>query len=290
MNQIALQNPMENPAQLHEQRESSQLVSETNGKFPDVKTSTVLPSEDSSNVGNLHTSTQGTIERIGTGHIPNASEMGNGNSFLEDTGSLSFRESSFQAQPKISGSNSPVENESMPSEAQIEQSFTEENRISSTTSRNIKGRSEFGSQINEIECKSILDRDKDGQFDTGNKSWWLKLPYVLAIFLHRDSDSNGPKGLYSLKMNSPEDDGTFPSYTIFFQDRSDATNFCYILESFFEDLGDFSADIVPLTIQEVDEAVKSGASKVIVVRKGQLRLYAGQPLSEVEAALCSFLD
>lgn len=35
------------------------------------------------------------------------------------------------------------------------------------------------------------------------------------------------------------------------------------------------------------EAVKVDSMKLIVARKGQLRLYAGQPLSEVESALLS---
>lgn len=39
------------------------------------------------------------------------------------------------------------------------------------------------------------------------------------------------------------------SYTIVFQDRGDAMNFCFLLESFFVDLGDVNADVVPLTIQ-----------------------------------------
>lgn len=70
-----------------------------------------------------------------------------------------------------------------------------------------------------------------------------------AIFLRRGSDGNGPKGLYSLQMNSSLNDGNSTSYTVAFEDRGDATNFCYLLESFFEELGDVSADIVPLTIQ-----------------------------------------
>lgn len=50
-----------------------------------------------------------------------------------------------------------------------------------------------------------------------------------------------------MDLSSENDDS--PSYTVAFQDRGDATNFCYLLESFFEGLGDVSADVVPLTIQ-----------------------------------------
>lgn len=42
-------------------------------------------------------------------------------------------------------------------------------------------------------------------------------------------------------------------------------------------------------MQELHEAVKSDGMKVIVVRKGQLQLYAGQPLADVEMALCSLI-
>ena len=42
--------------------------------------------------------------------------------------------------------------------------------------------------------------------------------------------------------------------------------------------------------QELDEAVKAGELKLIVVRKGQLHLYAGQPLAEAETALRSLLE
>ena len=69
-----------------------------------------------------------------------------------------------------------------------------------------------------------------------------------AILLHSGSDCSSPKGLYSLKMDSPSDDGDSAFYTIVFQDQGDATNFCYLLETFFGELDDFTADVVPLTI------------------------------------------
>lgn len=42
-------------------------------------------------------------------------------------------------------------------------------------------------------------------------------------------------------------------------------------------------------LQELEEAVRSSELKVIVVKKGQLQLYAGQPPSDVESALRSLL-
>ncbi|KAJ0976272.1 hypothetical protein J5N97_018237 [Dioscorea zingiberensis] len=160
-------------------------------------------------------------------------------------------------------------------------------QISSTESRSINGSSMRNSQVKEFESKPVAN--KYNQNDDKTNQWWLKLPYVLAIFLHRGTDHDSPKGLYSLKK-SLLDDGDSPSHTIVFQDQGDATNFCYLLESFFEDLPYFSADIVPLTIQELEEVVKMDGLDPIVVRKGQLQLYAGQPLAEVETALRSLLD
>lgn len=42
-------------------------------------------------------------------------------------------------------------------------------------------------------------------------------------------------------------------------------------------------------LQELSEAVESNELKLIVVRKGQLQLYAGQPLAEVETVLRSLM-
>lgn len=108
--------------------------------------------------------------------------------------------------------------------------------------------------------------------DTG--LWWSNLPFVLVclgkpscarflycsihklynatfaiqvIFMQRGS---GGEGLYMLKSISSTDEQV--SYTVAFEDRADATNFCYLLESFFEDLGDFKADVAPLTIKVSD--------------------------------------
>lgn len=43
-------------------------------------------------------------------------------------------------------------------------------------------------------------------------------------------------------------------------------------------------------LQELTEAVNSDALKLLVVRKGQIRLYAGQPLTQVEAEIRSLLN
>ena len=63
--------------------------------------------------------------------------------------------------------------------------------------------------------------------------------------MHRGSDRKKFRGLYSLKFDSDS------SLTVVFEDRSDATNFSYLLEAFFENLEDFSADVVPLSTKVV---------------------------------------
>lgn len=42
--------------------------------------------------------------------------------------------------------------------------------------------------------------------------------------------------------------------------------------------------------QELGDTLKPDDLNLIVVRKGQLRIYAGQPLAEVESALRILLD
>ncbi|RWR94663.1 wound-responsive family protein [Cinnamomum micranthum f. kanehirae] len=95
----------------------------------------------------------------------------------------------------------------------------------------------------------VSHKVKDSGSDIENDFWWLDLPYVLAILLNRSSDSEAPRGLYSLKMKSHLENEGSSSYIVAFEDQGDATNFCFLLESFFEDLGDFSADVVPLSIK-----------------------------------------
>jgi hypothetical protein len=66
--------------------------------------------------------------------------------------------------------------------------------------------------------------------------------------MRRGSDHEEQGGLYTLKSASSAQE-QINSYTVAFEDRVDANNFCFLLESFFEDLGDFSADIVPISIK-----------------------------------------
>lgn len=43
-------------------------------------------------------------------------------------------------------------------------------------------------------------------------------------------------------------------------------------------------------LQELNEEIISRAKKVVVVKKRQLQLYAGQPLADVEMALRSIIE
>lgn len=67
--------------------------------------------------------------------------------------------------------------------------------------------------------------------------------------MHRGSDPKGTGGLYTLKLDTGTHKQNKSSYTVAFEDRCDANNFCFLLESFFEDLGDVRADIVPLSVK-----------------------------------------
>lgn len=139
----------------------------------------------------------------------------------------------------------------------------------------------------ELGEKTPANKSRERQ-PTVTDIWWLSLPYVLVIVMRRGSDREQDR-LYSLKISSQAQEQRSSSYIVAFEDHADANNFCFLLESFFEDLGEFSADIIPLPIKELHEAVKVNSMKVIVVKKRQLQLYAGQPFADVEMALQSLV-
>ncbi|KAK6161159.1 hypothetical protein DH2020_004540 [Rehmannia glutinosa] len=134
-----------------------------------------------------------------------------------------------------------------------------------------------------LEGNRVEDATSALKSKSGNDFWWSNLPYVLVIVMRRGHDGEGGEGLYTLKTISSTEDPI--SHMVAFEDRTDATNFCYLLQSFFEDLPGFNADVVPLTVNELNEAVKSYAMRVVVVKRGQLQLYAGQPLADAETSL-----
>ncbi|KZV24823.1 hypothetical protein F511_26482 [Dorcoceras hygrometricum] len=117
--------------------------------------------------------------------------------------------------------------------------------------------------------------------------WWSYLPYVLGILMYRGNDDTGAQGLYTLK--NTRTDGSL-SHIVAFEDSGDATNFCYVLQCYFEDLEDFKADVFPLTVKELKDAVKSETMGAIVVKRGELQLYAGQPLADAEMRLRDIIE
>ncbi|XP_019462585.1 PREDICTED: uncharacterized protein LOC109361551 isoform X2 [Lupinus angustifolius] len=139
------------------------------------------------------------------------------------------------------------------------------------------------------EKTSAANGDEVKQANTNSDKWWLNLSYVLVILMQRDS-KEGQKALYKLKYTSVEQGQSVDSYIVAFEDYGDANNFTVLLESFFEDIDDFSAYPVPMTIQELNEEIASHAKKVVVVKKRQLQLYAGQPFSDVEMSLHSLIE
>ncbi|KAI7743344.1 hypothetical protein M8C21_003225 [Ambrosia artemisiifolia] len=122
-------------------------------------------------------------------------------------------------------------------------------------------------------------RNLEDKSSTQINFWWTRIPYVLAVGMQSGGNGEESSGLFIIRNTSGL------HHTVAFEDRSDATNFCYLLESFFEDLNNFSTNIIPIPTNELEEEVKSQQMKVVVVKKGQLKLYVGQPLEDVESAL-----
>ncbi|KAK6803767.1 hypothetical protein RDI58_001551 [Solanum bulbocastanum] len=166
----------------------------------------------------------------------------------------------------------------------------ESRRIKSTTMMNRRKNSNRNgtSNMKEVKNQKVVNPKEGTKSGNDTDFWWFSLPFVLAIRMRRGHDDEGPEGLFTLKSSS-QVNGSL-SHTVAFEDRGDATNFCYLLQSFFEDLGDFSAEIVPLPVKELSDAIRSHTMKVIVVKKGKLKLYAGQPLTDAEMALRSLVE
>ncbi|CAH9129787.1 unnamed protein product [Cuscuta epithymum] len=142
-----------------------------------------------------------------------------------------------------------------------------------------RSKTSFSSKRREVTDK--LQTKKSGGIKSEKETdfWWLSLPYILIIQMHGSLGGERPQEpFFSIKSCSGD-----VSHVVAFEDHIDATNFCYILQSHYDHLEDFDSEIVVVTINE--QRVKSGMENVIVVRKGQLKLYAGQPLADVEMAL-----
>ncbi|KAK9992272.1 hypothetical protein SO802_027257 [Lithocarpus litseifolius] len=213
-----------------------------------------------------------------------------GQESLSDLGNAQQRNGVVQ---KTNSERSSVEvvnsQQSVKFETQHSHKFTNGNEGTASTSDNHDVLSINGnSKHSEVGDELLANKFREKQPNVESDLWWSRLPHVLAILMRRGSDHEGEGGLYTLEI-APEAQEQRNCYTVAFEDRVDASNFCFLLESFFEDLGDFSADVVPLPVKELHEAVSDGM-KVIVVKKRQLQLYAGQPFADVEMALHSLVE
>ncbi|XP_021844019.1 uncharacterized protein [Spinacia oleracea] len=130
-----------------------------------------------------------------------------------------------------------------------------------------------------------INKDEQENIDP----WWSKLPYVLVILMQNGIGSEAQRGFYNIKISTDSENQSYSTYTVAFEDMNDARNFSYLLESAFEDLPDAAVDIAPLSTTEFKEVAETLDDKVFVVRKGELKLYVGQPLADVEVALRSLV-
>ncbi|CAH2078965.1 unnamed protein product [Thlaspi arvense] len=148
------------------------------------------------------------------------------------------------------------------------------------------GRTLFSGKHGDVRKGNSLRRVKEKQ----NMMWWLKLPYVLRILMRSNIDQEISEGYFTIRTESMEQKEGQVSHMIAFEDQSDAINFSYLLESVFEDLDDFSANVAPISTKDLHNEVSSGDKNVIVVKKRQLTLYAGQPFEDVERALHALIQ
>ncbi|KAG7542731.1 hypothetical protein ISN45_Aa07g026880 [Arabidopsis thaliana x Arabidopsis arenosa] len=176
---------------------------------------------------------------------------------------------------------------------EVKKSRKSGNRVGGTP--NMEAGSGFGStslsgKHGEVRKGKPIRRARENQSEKEKKMWWLKLPYVLRILMRSNIDQDISEGYFTLRTKSMEQNEGQVSHMIAFEDQSDARNFSYLLESVFEDLDDFSADIAPVSTKDLYDEVSSGDKNVIVVRKRQLTLYAGQPFEDVERALRTLIQ
>lgn len=135
--------------------------------------------------------------------------------------------------------------------------------------------------------KTTASKGNECQQELRNHFWWMDLPYVLCIGLYRNNKGEVLRGLYSLEMVPGIELAGKPGpyHTIAFQDHADARNFCYILQSHYEELGDASVHVIPLSSKEFYDEAMSTAFRVTVIKKGELRLHIGQAIEELESRI-----
>ncbi|KAL9230437.1 hypothetical protein vseg_005786 [Gypsophila vaccaria] len=168
--------------------------------------------------------------------------------------------------------------------SEVQESRRKQNDINGPTSKMHSMPKGFGnSGSGKFNSKQSRSTNKDKKNNNDSDLWWSTLPCVFVILMQKGRGSETQQGFYTLHMNSDIDYES--SYTVAFEDQNDARHFSYILESVFEDVPDAAVDVAPLSTKELKEIIESVNKNVVVARKGQLKLYAGQPLDDAESAL-----
>ncbi|GJV66931.1 hypothetical protein Tco_1482440 [Tanacetum coccineum] len=118
-----------------------------------------------------------------------------------------------------------------------------------------------------VETKN-LPKNGDMKSITPTGFWWTSLPYALAVHIRGEEDEES--GLFIIRSDSQTQTGL--AHTVAFEDHGETMNFCYLLESFFEDLEDFNTNIqaVQLSSQrELKRKLKKGLQESLS-RLGEL--------------------
>ncbi|XP_031743930.1 uncharacterized protein LOC105436003 [Cucumis sativus] len=228
-----------------------------------------------------------TEKRVGNKIMDSVSEI------FEDDGTNSARNELVLPQ-KNDGTNLDIGTKASSSKNKLSNGVVQESSVVISKSQNLKNamknRSSSASSVDSVEKKSKAGEDRRKQSNKKADLWWLNLPYVLIIVMRQGSDGEELDGLFTLKVPSATQDIEESTYAVAFENHVDANNFCYLLESYFEELENFTTDVIPLPTKELEKFIKSNTRKMIVVKKGQLQLYAGQPFADVEMALYSLIE
>ncbi|CAA7057566.1 unnamed protein product [Microthlaspi erraticum] len=212
-----------------------------------------------------------------TGQNGNVSDSGNGEKNPEEQ----IKDAGHADSKMISGA--AQESEQRRPSKEVNKSIKSGNQVGHKP--NVEAGSGFGRASLSGRKGKPMRRAMEKQSEKENKMWWLKLPYVLRILMRSRIDQDISEGYFTIRTESVEQKEGEVSHMVAFEDQSDAINFSYLLESVFEDLDEFSAYVVPISTNDLHNEVSSGGKNVIVVKKRQLKLYAGQPFEDVERAL-----
>eukprot|EP00252_Welwitschia_mirabilis_P026791 TRINITY_DN8930_c0_g1_i1.p1 TRINITY_DN8930_c0_g1~~TRINITY_DN8930_c0_g1_i1.p1 ORF type:complete len:1272 (-),score=303.94 TRINITY_DN8930_c0_g1_i1:115-3930(-) len=150
--------------------------------------------------------------------------------------------------------------------------------------------------FDEMEARMKYEREKFGReamlhkyseykSEKTNLFWWMNLPYVLCIGLYRNKDGEVAKGFYCLEMASLLETNKKHFHVIAFQDRTDANNFCHLLETHLQSKGDGSAAVIPRHPKELYEEAKTEGYNVTVLKKAQVRMSINRPFEELEGII-----